>query len=252
MKSGRIKSMARLLGIDLETTGLDPALDRIIEIGFIGWETEKQTPVFMKSFFVDDYFSEVPVSAEIEQLTGITQSLVSSYAKPIAHCYETILDFSPSFLVAHNAKFERSFLEGVRTDCVESSQAQAFKAIPWIDTKTDIPYSPMKGMGSLSEIAMSHGIFNPLPHRALTDTLAMMQILAKYDIQQVIKYAEAPVITLVANVSFEDKDKAKALGYYWDGKQRLWSKPVKAFRYEEELHAAAQKSMSVYVLEEKQ
>jgi oligoribonuclease (3'-5' exoribonuclease) len=40
----------KLLGIDLETTGLDVTKDRIIEIGMVLWETDTQTPIIVDSF----------------------------------------------------------------------------------------------------------------------------------------------------------------------------------------------------------
>lgn len=243
--------MALLLGIDLETTGLNPDTDKIIEIGGVFWDTQQNTMTECFSFLVNSLEPEEKLTPDIEILTGIHTTLLKKHGA--FHSVGHLVAFigKADYLVAHNAGFEKSFLK--QTSLVEGLQTLGFfvDSIPWIDTKTDIPYLPGKGQGTLSEIAMAHGVFNPMPHRALTDALAMMQILAKYDINQVIENAKAPTLNLVANVSYDDRDKAKALGYYWDGKKRIWSKPIKAFRLDDEMNAAKEMSMSTYVLEEK-
>ena len=65
--------MQSLISFDLETTGLDPTRDAIIEIGAVRFRGDR----------VEDEWSELinpgrPIPPAIVQLTGITDSMLSS------------------------------------------------------------------------------------------------------------------------------------------------------------------------------
>lgn len=219
--------MTILLGIDIETTGLDPEQDRVIEIGAVLWDAGEENPIHMTSCLVNEFDGTVP--PEITALTGITTWQIQEYGVSLDVALEKLISqaHDANYLVAHNADFEKSFLE-----------KRGFEAVAgWVDTMTDIVYAPMKGHGSLSAICMTHGIFNPMPHRALPDALAMMQVLAKYDLEKVIERSKEPTILVVAQVNFEEKDRAKNLAYRWNRSEapRQWSKKIKASDLDQEI-----------------
>lgn len=225
--------MAILLGIDLETTGLDPETSDIIEVGVVLWDTRGNNPLEMMSMLVigDDLVAP-HVPDDITALTGITQTQLEEHGHPISTVV-TLIDSmvgQVDYWVAHNAPFEKSFLPKLYPAALDAM---------WVDTKTDLPYKGAKGKGSLSEIAMNHGIFNPMPHRALPDTLAMMQVLAQYPFEEVEIYANAPTRNLVIRFPYDatgEKNKVvKSLGYYWNPDGKYWHKPVKEFFVDEEL-----------------
>lgn len=212
------------LGIDLETTGLNEYEDEIIEIGLVLYAPEDKTIVEMESFLVQrGILGGKAIPDEIEALTGISELMRNAHGESVdqaaarLHLY---LDRAHK-VVAHNRDFETRFLGERLSIWIEDAR--------WIDTRYDLPYEPeSKGNGSLSEICMSHGIFNPCPHRALPDALAMMQLLAKYPYYDVAMLAKEPKIHIIALVSYDERDKAKALGYHWDGLTKTWGKQVKA------------------------
>lgn len=214
-----------VLGIDFETTGLNPEIHDIIEVGWVLWNTEENKMINAGSFLItpDD-----PVPLEITQLTGITDDMLEYSDQSL----NVLIGDPPiagiNYLVAHNADFEKSFIAH------NSYRFRYWASTPWIDTMTDLPYPPMKGKGSLSEICMAHGVFNPMPHRALTDTLAMMQVFAQYDFEEIQKRASSPRIQLVAQVTFDEKDKAKKAGYRWDSDARIWFKKILQIDLEKE------------------
>ena len=57
-----------LLGIDLETMGIDPSSSDIIEIGYMIWDTNLSCPVTFGSYLIKNSH---PLPEEIKKLTGI-------------------------------------------------------------------------------------------------------------------------------------------------------------------------------------
>lgn len=91
---------------DLETTGLEPTIHEITEIGAIktkGAELENIYSTLIKP--------KAPISAEITRLTGIDDSLVAD-APGIETVLPKFLDYvGEAVLIAHNSDFDVSFLK---------------------------------------------------------------------------------------------------------------------------------------------
>lgn len=103
---------ATLVVFDLETTGTDPTADAITEIGAVKVRGGEVLGEFRT--FVDP---ERPIPAFIASLTGITDALVSG-APTIRTVLPMFLDFvGPAALVAHNARFDVSFLSAHAAVC---------------------------------------------------------------------------------------------------------------------------------------
>ena len=91
--------------IDIETTGLSPAWDEIIEIAAIRYE---------KGSKIDEYFTlvhpENDVDEYITELTGITNEMLAD-APTINECIGTFSDFvGESILVGYNVNFDVNFI----------------------------------------------------------------------------------------------------------------------------------------------
>lgn len=96
---------------DIETTGLSCVTDKIIEIGAVICKNGEVSARF--DTFVDP---EIPIPAEITELTSITDDMVQGAPK-LAQALKAFLDFcGDRTLVAHNAPFDTGF---IRTACVE-------------------------------------------------------------------------------------------------------------------------------------
>ena len=97
--------LSTFIAIDLETTGLDPRQESIIEISAVKFINGKQDSVF--SHLINP---NKPISSFIEDLTGINDSMVKG--KPV---FEDILDDFIDFIgnypiVGHNVKFDIGFI----------------------------------------------------------------------------------------------------------------------------------------------
>lgn len=215
--------MTTLLAIDLETTAIKPEDGFITEVGVVLWDVEAKAPVQMYSALVKPPSGQL-IPAEITALTGITNKMLTADGRSPDDVYtdlEGMLTLC-HWVVAHNADFEKGWL----------AAAEVEYCVPFIDTMLDIPYRPSKGKGSLSEICMAHGVFNPMPHRALFDAFAMLQVLAQYDFDEVLQRAKSPTITLGIKFPFdvtgERNQAVKALGgWRWEGELRIWRKRLK-------------------------
>lgn len=94
------------VALDLETTGINPSLDKIIELGMAKVIEGKEVATY-KTLINPD----IPISARITEITGITDSMV--YNKPvISEIIKHILDFIGDLpLLGHNIIFDYSFLK---------------------------------------------------------------------------------------------------------------------------------------------
>ena len=94
------------IAFDLETTGLDPQENEIIEIGALKVRDGKVAERFME--FIHPLS---PVSAAITDLTGITNEMVAD-ARPRKAVISDFLDFcEDDVLVGHNISFDYSFMK---------------------------------------------------------------------------------------------------------------------------------------------
>lgn len=91
--------------LDLETTGLDPAFDSIIELAALRVENNKITQSFQS--LIQPGFEIQPF---ITELTGITNEMLSS-APDLEQVLPDFLDFiGNSIVVGHNVNFDINFI----------------------------------------------------------------------------------------------------------------------------------------------
>lgn len=105
------------VAIDLETTGVDPSVDKIIEIGAIKIVDGVEVGVF--SSFVNP---QMPVPARITEITGIDDEMVKD-APVFSEILDAVLDFIGDLpILGHNIKFDYSFLK-----CAVLSNGKSFE-----------------------------------------------------------------------------------------------------------------------------
>ena len=134
-------------------------------------------------------------------------------------------------VLAHNAGFDRPFVE---------TRLPQFAALNWACSFADIDWRK-EGHGSakLEYLAMEKGWFYDA-HRAQVDCHALLRVLSAplkaaenaqplTGLQQLFKSAQnARTIVKALGSPFETKDKLKARGYRWDAEARVWYTAVKS------------------------
>jgi DNA polymerase-3 subunit epsilon len=225
-----------LLGVDFETTGLDRDKDRIIEVGAILYSTGQGKCIESSGYLVK---SDVPVSAEITRLTGITQSAVDKFGYPSRNALESFLDLAEqadAFIGQNVIRFDKLFLENwaKREGLVMPNKL-------WIDTRTDLPNVDSK---SLPYMAADAGFLNLFPHSALADVQTVIKLVAMHDINKVVERAQSPTLIVLAHHKFEDNKLAKKRKYVWNADYKIWWKVIKQMDLEAE-RAEAPFSISI-------
>ena len=157
--------MYPIIALDIETTGLDPRKDAIIEIGAVCFDGEKISKTWQSLIN-----PQRPIPAVITQLTNITNEMVIN-APPIKAVIQDFADFvGNSPVIGHNVSFDLSFLK----------IHQNFDLNPINDTfeiaAVLLPKAPRYSLGALIE---SFGLSNLNPHRAQDDAEATMAVFQK-------------------------------------------------------------------------
>ena len=148
--------------VDLETTGYDPERDRIIEIAAAIMRGPEVVETF--SALVDPL---IPVPVEISKLTGISDEMVSGQPSADSAVRRLVEFVGPRDIVAHNAAFDRSFVERVA----------GRHALPgaWLDSLQVVRVAlPRLRSHRLVDLADAFGLeVEGQAHRALPDVLAL-------------------------------------------------------------------------------
>jgi len=232
----------RLLGIDIETTGLDREKDFITEIGWAIVDTEIARPLVCESHLLwnKDLENIEEFAPIILELTHIDKAMCNEFGKSFADIFDLlqtqIEKYRVDYLVAHNgASFDQPFLERY----VERLYGVSKLPKKWIDTYTDVEYPKIYKHRTLTYLCAEHGFVNPFPHAALFDVLSMLKMLQMYDLDRVVARMKEPNMIIRAMVDFKDKDLAKERRYYWQdcaGKTyvKCWVKQIKSNELESE------------------
>jgi DNA polymerase-3 subunit epsilon len=211
--------------VDVETTGLRQDEDQVIEIGLRVFKFNRKTGEVLQ--LIDSYsaFQDPghPLSDEIKDLTGISDDDVRG--QKIDWEQVNSLLSKCHLIVAHNASFDRPFIDRAASVSQDKIWACSLKQVDW----------NLKGFTSkkLDSLSIYHGFFTD-SHRALNDAEALIHLLSFSDstsntpyLLELLSNARKLTVEIAANFSpFETKDALKSRGYGWDGPNKYWSKII--------------------------
>lgn len=212
------------LFVDVETTGLDPSKDEIIELAMVPFRYSLDGMIVE----VGEPFDRLrepaaPVPPTITTLTGITDAMVAG--QKIDPEEVTQFALSAAVVIAHNAAFDRKFLERF---------CPSFSFKPWACSMSEIDWAAEGFEGTkLAYLAVGCGFFYDR-HRAANDCLAAVEVLSRplpkagtNALGHLLARARLPTWRIWAESSpFEFKDQLKSRGYRWNGEEngrpRAW------------------------------
>lgn len=226
------------LVLDTETTGVEVFMNEVIELGMILFE---YAPATGRIYRIVDTFDEFrdpgrPIPPEVSKLTGITDGMVRGSA-----ISESVVDpfvSRASIVIAHNAQFDRPFVE---------RHWKAFETRPWGCSMRHIPwYDEGIPTQKLELIASCQGFFYDA-HRALDDSLALLHVLAstlpvsgRPALKPLLDRAMPDDVRIWAvDAPYSTKDILKARRYQWsdgsNGSPRAWHTSIALGEFQAEM-----------------
>jgi DNA polymerase-3 subunit epsilon len=221
------------LYVDTETTGLDARSQQVIELGMLEFDYDAGGNIYG----VREVISALedpgrPLPQEVVDLTGITDADVKGQRFDDALVNRAV--GGADLIVAHNASFDRPFLE---------QRFEAFRRRPWACSVRDVDWRDLGyASSSLEYLAFRRGFYFEA-HRAITDCWAGLELLA-----EPLADGEPPAMRLLhlnaqrrsvrlwaAGSPIAKKDLLKARGYRFNGASKVWWRDVPRDGHDEEL-----------------
>lgn len=161
------------IALDLETTGLNPSSDRILEIGAV-----KVVDGQICETYETLVNPETKISSRIEELTGITDEMAAG-GKATKQAVEELIEFCGDLpLLGHNILFDYSF---VKRNAVNQNLAFEKNGIDTLKIARTL--FPDMEHRSLQALCGYYQIQQEMAHRATSDALSAMELYRRMWIQ---------------------------------------------------------------------
>lgn len=197
---------------DSETTGLDPAKEKLIEVGALLYDMEADA-------IVETYQSFLPskdnACEHINHIPPAALQKVPEFQLEVATDNLIGMSERADFVIAHNAKFDRGFYE----------QNGIILEADWVCSKSDLTYPGNHKSMRLGHLCYDFDIpvFNA--HTAIGDCVILLELVKKVpNLKDQLMASKEPKQLYAAQVTFDTKEKAKAQGFTWDKKLKMWTK----------------------------
>ena len=231
--------LAKKIGIylDTEATGMELDTDKIIELAMVPFEFDEDGHIYrILPVYTELQDPNMPISEFITSITGITDEMVKG--KSIHWEAVSKLLNSADIVIAHNARFDRPFLE---------KKLDTFKEVAWGCSLADVDWNVEGFEGvKLEYLAYKYGFFYE-GHRAQVDCMAGIEILSRTlpksgvpVLKRLLDNARRTDVRLWAEgAPFTMKDVLKKRGYRWspgeEGKRKAWYFDLPEDKLDEEM-----------------
>ncbi len=221
----RCENSALGICLDTETTGFDSPKDTIIELGLVAFTYH---PGSGEITGVTDRYSGLedpgaPLSEEVKLVTGITDELLRGERLDDLRVEE--MAKKASLIIAHNAGFDRKFVE---------ARFPFFAELPWACTLAQINWQQeLISSRTLEYLLYRYGYFIDA-HRAVNDAEGVLGLLLEnlprsgtpLFRELLARSGESTARISAVNAPFDKKDQLKARGYRWsdgsNGRPKSW------------------------------
>jgi len=218
-----------VLVVDTETTGIDPTVDRVLEIAWSLYSVEHTTTVLSTAVLIHSAQEANPAEA----INRIPLAACRAHGQPLSLVLKRLAMAMTSVdaVVAHSADFDRSFLlaEAMRLGA-EMGAAFAALEVPWVCSKEDLawPLQTREG-GSLVALALEHGLGVAHAHRAGADVELLTRLFDRVAeaggaaaLRALLARGLRPKALFQSTLPFEQNDTHKAKGFRWEAATKRW------------------------------
>lgn len=220
----------RGLFLDFEATDKDVQTARITQVAFSVWDIEEKKELYHFSSLIlpEGEYEIDPVAA---QITGISKEQLEKFGTPLLEALDVLFGHcnGVDFLAAHN-------LHNYDLPLLKNELQRLGRDLPelplLVDTRFDVPWPEHIETRKLTYLGAEFGIVNPAAHSARHDTDLMALLFFKFPLDQILERAKSPQVWVRANVSYDNREKAKAHRFLWDGNNKWWVKLLKQCDYE--------------------
>jgi DNA polymerase III subunit epsilon len=167
-----------IVAIDTETTGRDPATDRVVEVACVRWERGQIT--LRKSWLVNPGRA---IPKEAFDVHGISDEAVKDAPAFAAIVPELLEAMTGAIPLAYNAEFDRKMLtsELARLAATQAPPPAFQKNVEWIDPLVWArELQKLEKSRALGEVAARLGIEISQAHRATDDAEAALNVFVRF------------------------------------------------------------------------
>nr|WP_314629709.1 3'-5' exonuclease [uncultured Noviherbaspirillum sp.] len=219
------RPLARGAVVDTETTGLSLETDSIIEFAMVVFEYCRESGQVFRILDIFDQLEDpgVPIPPASTAVHGITDDMVAGKRIDDAQVAELVQGLD--VVIAHNARFDRPFLE---------ERLPIFRSLPWACSLQQVGWSEEQmSSAKLEYLAYRMGFFYDA-HRAQTDCLALLELLqmplpvsGRLALACLLeKLQDKDYRVYAVKAPYDSKDLLKARTYRWDPERRCWHRTL--------------------------